>query len=129
MAITLLVVGLRVIPTSARERVTLAHFDLLGAFSSTAALLLLVYAVVQAPSHGWGLAATLGSFAASVVLMAAFVAVERRVAMPLVRLGILRSASVLHANAAGAVMPGWRSWHAPERWPFPPKPAALRAAG
>ena len=106
VALALMVTGLRVIPTSIRERVTLAHFDLAGALTSTASLLLAVYAVVQAPDRGWASPVTLGYFAGSIVFMAAFVAVERRVARPLVRLGILRSVSLLHANAAGAVMFG-----------------------
>jgi predicted MFS family arabinose efflux permease len=38
--------------------------------------------------------------------MAAFVAIEQRHPRPLVRLGILRSRSVLHANVSGAVMFG-----------------------
>src|ERR1700712_859696 len=106
VALALMVTGLRVIPTSTRERVTLAHFDLAGALTSTASLLLAVYAVVQAPDRGWASPVTLGYFAGSIGFRAAFVAVERRVARPLVRLGILRSVSLLHANAAGAVMFG-----------------------
>jgi sugar phosphate permease len=42
----------------------------------------------------------------SAALMAAFVLIERRHSHPLVRLGILRSGSLLHANLSGAVMAG-----------------------
>jgi len=106
VALALLVAGIRVIPKSARDRVTLGHFDLAGAFTSTAALLVLVYAVVEAPSRGWSNPATFGSLIGSAVLLATFVRIERRHPRPLVRLGILRSASLVHANLSGAVMFG-----------------------
>ena len=106
VAIALLIAGLRVVPRSTRERVSLGHFDLAGAFTSTASLLVLVYAVVEAPSRGWGDVSTIGLLALSAALMATFVAVERRHARPLLRLGILRSSSLVHANVSGAVMFG-----------------------
>jgi MFS family permease len=106
VAIALVLVGFRVIPRLTREPVRLAHLDLAGAFTSTSSLLVLVYAVVEAPQRGWGSATTIGLIALSVALMAAFVLVERRHPHPLVRLGILRSASLLHANASAAVMFG-----------------------
>lgn len=106
VALLLLVVGLRVIPRTSRGTVWLAHLDLAGAATSTASLLLLVYAVVTAPERGWADPVTLGLLVLSAALMTAFVVVERRHAQPLVRLGILRSASLVHANLAGAVMFG-----------------------
>jgi MFS family permease len=106
VALALLAAGIRVIPRAQRERVTLGHFDLAGAFTSTAALLVLVYSVVEAPNRGWASPVTMALLAASAVLMAAFVLIERRHARPLVRLGILSSASLVHANLAGAVMFG-----------------------
>jgi MFS family permease len=106
VAIALVLAGLRVIPRSATERVRLNHFDLPGALSSTASLLILVYAVVSAPNRGWGSPATVGLLAASVALMAVFVVIERRHSRPLVRLGILRSRHLVHANLAAAAMFG-----------------------
>ncbi|HET8583502.1 MAG TPA: MFS transporter [Jatrophihabitans sp.] len=106
VALALVVVGYRLLPRVPRERLTLAHLDLAGAFASTAALLVLVYAVVEAPSRGWGSLATIGLLALSAALLASFVAIERRHPRPLVRLGILRSRSLLHANLSGAVMFG-----------------------
>jgi EmrB/QacA subfamily drug resistance transporter len=75
-------------------------FDLLGAAAMTAGMLLLVFTVVQAPDVGWGSARTIGSFVGAAAIFAAFVARERRAAFPLVRLGILRSASLVRANVA-----------------------------
>ncbi|MGV9750658.1 MFS transporter [Nocardia farcinica] len=85
--------------------------DLLGAALSTAAMLLLVYTVVTAPEVGWNSARTVGSFAAVAVLFAAFLAVERRVAHPLVRLGILRKSTLVRASLAIVAVAGsYFSW-------------------
>src|SRR4051794_31760021 len=54
VAIALFIAGTRVIPAHTRDRVRLGHFDLAGAFTSTASLLVLVYSVVEAPVRGWG---------------------------------------------------------------------------
>ena len=50
------------------------RFDVAGAATITAALVALVYAVVEAPEAGWGSAQTLGLLALAAVLTAAFVA-------------------------------------------------------
>jgi hypothetical protein len=74
----------------------------------TGAMLLLVFTVVQAPDAGWTSLRTIGSFAAVAVILAAFVSIERRTAVPLVRLGILRSASLVQANlGAMLLIGGW----------------------
>ncbi|MDA0638401.1 MFS transporter [Nonomuraea sp. MCN248] len=73
-------------------------FDLAGAFSITGAMLLLVYGVVRLEQPGHGLALTLGVLAAGLALLAVFVLIERRARHPLVRLGILRSPSLVRAN-------------------------------
>ena len=67
------------------------RYDLPGALLLTAGMLLLVRTIVEAPDHGWGEPETIAGFVLAVGLLAAFVAVERRVAQPLVRLGIFRS--------------------------------------
>ncbi|MEV0355974.1 MFS transporter [Nocardia sp. NPDC050697] len=85
--------------------------DLLGALFSTSAMLLLVYTVVTAPEVGWATPRTLGSFVAVAVLFAAFVAVERRVRHPLVRLGILRKRTLVRASLAVIALAGsYFSW-------------------
>lgn len=78
-------------------------FDLLGAFTITAGLVSLVYGVVQAPTHGWGSAQTLGFLAAAVVLIAAFIAIELRTASPLVDLAIFKKRNITVANLAGGL--------------------------
>ena len=83
-------------------------FDLFGAVSLTAAMLLLVFTVVEAPGTGWGSARTLGSFALGGAILALFVARERRTAAPLLRLEILRSVPLVRANlGAMFLFGGW----------------------
>jgi MFS family permease len=108
LALAALLGGIRLVPSDPRvERVRRA-FDVGGAVTLTAAMLLLVFTVVEAPDAGWGSARTLLSFAGVVALLGAFVAIERRVAVPLVRLGILRSASLVQANLGAMMLVG--SW-------------------
>jgi MFS family permease len=106
VALLIVLAGWRLIPHAPIGRLRLRDLDLAGAFASTASLLVLVYAVVDAPQRGWGSATTIGLLALSVALMTGFVGIERRHANPLIRLGILRSRSLLHANLSGAVMAG-----------------------
>jgi MFS family permease len=83
-------------------------FDVQGAVAITAAMLLLVFTVVEAPAAGWGSARTLVSFAGAAGLLGLFVAIERRSPAPLVRLGILRSGALVRANVgAMALFGGW----------------------
>ena len=71
-------------------------------------MLLLVFTVVEAPEAGWLSARTLAGFAAAAAILAAFVVHEQRAPAPLVRLGILRSSSLVRANvAAMALIGGW----------------------
>jgi MFS family permease len=106
IALVIAAAAYRLVPRVQRERLRLADLDLAGAFTSTLSLLVLVYAVVEAPQRGWGSPVTIGLLLASAALMAAFSAIEQRHPRPLVRLGILRSRTVLHANVSGAVMFG-----------------------
>ncbi|MFD5085338.1 MFS transporter [Kitasatospora sp. NPDC058201] len=59
------------------------RFDVPGALTSTLGLVGLVYGFIRAASDGWSDPLTLGSFAAGVVLMAAFLVIETRTAQPI----------------------------------------------
>ena len=98
VALVILLAAIRLVPDSGRTVRAGRSFDITGAVLVTAAMLLLVFTVVQAPSEGWGSLRTVASFAAVAALFAAFVAVERRSPSPLVRLGILRSQTLVRAN-------------------------------
>jgi EmrB/QacA subfamily drug resistance transporter len=106
VALATLVAGLWLVPRDARGVHVSRSFDVAGAVTLTAAMLLLVYTVVEAPDVGWGSARTVGSFAAVAAMLAAFVAIERRTAAPLVRLGMLRSASLVQANVTAMLLIG-----------------------
>ena len=58
-----------------RDVAGIRSFDLAGAVSVTAGLALLIYAVVDADSAGWGSTQTLGLGAISLALIAAFLAI------------------------------------------------------
>jgi EmrB/QacA subfamily drug resistance transporter len=79
-------------------------FDVPGAVLVTSGLVTLVYAITQANSYGWGSLATIGLFAGSLALLAAFIGWELRTAEPLMRFGIFRLRTVSGANVAGLVM-------------------------
>jgi EmrB/QacA subfamily drug resistance transporter len=108
VALATLIAGLRLVPADPRATRPARSFDLAGAVTLTAAMLLLVFTVVEAPDAGWSSLRTLASFAATAAILALFVTIERRTAAPLVRLGILRSGPLVQANL-GAMMliGGW----------------------
>ena len=81
-----------------RDAAVRRRFDVAGAATITAALVALVYAVVEAPEAGWGSGQTLGLLALAAVLTAVFVAVESRSAAPLAPLGVFRSRSLVGGN-------------------------------
>ncbi|MGK4595802.1 MFS transporter [Amycolatopsis sp. w19] len=63
-----------------------ARLDLPCAFTGTLGVGSLVFAFTHAASHGWGDTITLGSLAAGLALLAAFVTIETRVSEPLIPL-------------------------------------------
>ncbi|MFC4913316.1 MFS transporter [Actinomadura gamaensis] len=80
--------------------------DMPGALLVTSAMSALVYGVVRLEHPSDAPLLTAAVFAAGVALLAAFVLVERRVQEPLVRLGALRSAPLLRANAGALLFVG-----------------------
>ena len=73
-------------------------FDLLGAFSVTAGLIVLVYAIVKVQAYGWTSAGRSDCSPSPLALLAAFVVTELRTRHPLVRLDIFRTRSLTAAN-------------------------------
>jgi EmrB/QacA subfamily drug resistance transporter len=97
LALLVLLAAIRLVPNDRPARTT-SRFDVAGAIGVTAGMLLLVFTLVEAPDAGWTSARTLAGFAGAAAILAAFVRHERRVEAPLVRLGILRSSSLVRAN-------------------------------
>jgi len=82
------------------------RFDVAGAVTVTGGLVALVYAIVHAAGSGWTSAGTLGTGAGALVLLVAFVAIERRSIAPLVRLDIFTVPTLRAANVALLVIGG-----------------------
>src|SRR5689334_22225612 len=106
VAALVLVAAIRVIPRGERVARAGRKFDIPGALTITAAMLLLVYTVVSAQQAGWGSARTIGSFAAVAVLFGAFTAIERRSRDPLVPFGIFASRALRRANIGAVTLFG-----------------------
>jgi MFS family permease len=81
-----------------REVAAERRFDAAGAVTITAALVALVYAVVEAPAAGWGSGQTLGLLALAAAATAVFAGIESRSAAPLAPLGVFRSRSLVGGN-------------------------------
>lgn len=104
VAAVLLAAAMRLVPRSDPPARTTGGFDVAGAIAVTGAMLLIVFTVVRSPDVAW--VATVATSAAGAALLAAFVAIERRSAAPLVRLGILRSGPLLRANLGALLFVG-----------------------
>ncbi|KJS60027.1 MFS transporter [Streptomyces rubellomurinus] len=105
VALLALLVAVRLLPRPVEERAQ-GGYDVLGAITGTATVLLLVFTVTEAQGAGWLSPRTLGSLGVVAVLAAAFLAIESRAAHPLVRLGIFRNGSVARANLVAFAMAG-----------------------
>jgi EmrB/QacA subfamily drug resistance transporter len=80
------------------------RYDTFGAVSITAALLVLVYAISQAPQVGWAATQTVAMLAAGAVLLALFLVVETKVEAPLLPLPLFRVRGVAGSNAVGFLL-------------------------
>jgi predicted MFS family arabinose efflux permease len=82
------------------------YFDLPGAATITAGLMLLVYGMTHATQHGWGTPETIGLLTASAVLIASFFLIESRTKAPLLPLRILRLRTLAGSNLSALVATG-----------------------
>jgi len=79
-------------------------FDIPGAVTVTASLVLLVFGLVKSTNWGWASPRTIGVLVASAVLMAVFVMIERRTQAPLVPLSIFRNRSLTVSNVVAVIL-------------------------
>jgi EmrB/QacA subfamily drug resistance transporter len=77
--------------------------DVLGAVLITAGLMLGVYTILEVEQQGWGSTQTLALGGVSLVLLAAFLARQARIANPLMPLRLFRSRNVGGANLVQAL--------------------------
>lgn len=80
--------------------------DVGGAFTVTAGIIALVYALSQGNDTGWLSFQTLGLLVLAIILLTLFVIIEARSPSPLVRLSIFRLRTVTGANLVTLLAPG-----------------------
>ena len=88
-----------VVPTS--KDPDAAALDIPGLVLSSATMALLVFTIIEAPTYGWAAARSVAGFAASAVLLAAFIVRERRAAHPMLDVRLFRN--LRFSAASGAV--------------------------
>jgi EmrB/QacA subfamily drug resistance transporter len=90
------------------SRADLRHrnFDLAGAASITAGLMILVYALTRAAQHGWATAETIVLLVAAGALIGSFFVIELRSKAPLLPLRIFRLRTLTASNVSGFLMGG-----------------------
>jgi EmrB/QacA subfamily drug resistance transporter len=103
IGIVLVSLAPRYLPETERHT---GKFDLAGAATSTLGMSALVYGLVRAAETSWGDAVALGSFAAAALMLAAFVAIERRAPQPITPLRLFASRERVGAYAARLLMVG-----------------------
>ena len=92
---------------SRRDDDVVHDYDVTGAISVTSGLIVLVYAISQAPQVGWGTFRTIGLIVLAAALLLFFLFWEYREAeRPLMPLGIFRIRLVAAANLGGFLLAG-----------------------
>ncbi|MHB8439137.1 MAG: MFS transporter [Acidimicrobiales bacterium] len=87
------------VPTSRDPRA--GAVDVSGFVLSTAAMAVAVFTIIEAPDVGWSAARSLGGFGATALLLALFIATERRVTTPMLDVRLFRN--LRFSAASGAV--------------------------
>jgi EmrB/QacA subfamily drug resistance transporter len=108
LAIPTAAAALRLLPHDAAQ--ARSRIDLAGTLTASAGLFALVYGFSNAETHGWGSPVTIAGLASAAVLLATFIAVERRVDHPLLPLRVVadraRAGGFLAIAVVGAGMFG-----------------------
>jgi len=101
IGVAVVVLSLRLLPAGSAAAGT--RLDLAGAITITAALMLAVYAIVNGNQEGWTSAQTLGMLGGALVVLAAFVFIESRVAAPLIPLRLFRRPNIRISNVSAVL--------------------------
>lgn len=96
----------RVVVNESRSMASSRPYDIAGAVAVTGGLLLLVYAITRANQPGVTPLQTAGLFVLALVILAVFIAIERRSKAPLIPLRIFRSRTTSAANLASLTLLG-----------------------
>lgn len=101
IGLAVLALGRIVVPETERHR---GRFDIAGALSSTAGLVLLVLGFVEAASDGWNQPIVIGALSAGVLLLGLFVLIERNAEAPILPLRLFAHSGRTSANVARAML-------------------------
>jgi MFS family permease len=101
IGIAVVALSLRLLP-GARANAT-GRLDVAGAVTVTAALMLVVYGIVNGNQAGWASGRTLGFIAAGVAFLVLFLVIESRVSAPLMPLALFRGRNLATANVVGVL--------------------------
>ncbi|HEY6015504.1 MAG TPA: DHA2 family efflux MFS transporter permease subunit [Gaiellaceae bacterium] len=102
VGVAVVALSLRLLPAG-RVAAADRRLDVAGAVVVTSALMVAVYAIVGGNEAGWTSTRTLGLLGSAAALLALFVAIEARVASPLMPLGLFRLRSLATANGVGVL--------------------------
>ena len=100
IGVVVVALSLRLLP-SAQSAETDRRLDVAGAVTSTASLMLAVYAIVNGNQNGWTSVETLSLLTLAVGLLVAFIVIESRVASPLMPLALIRMRNIATSNVVG----------------------------
>ncbi|HWX09398.1 MAG TPA: DHA2 family efflux MFS transporter permease subunit, partial [Gaiellaceae bacterium] len=101
------ILGIAVSVLVIRESRDTSHeqsIDLPGLLTSGLSLFALSYALIEGNRHGWASGEILGLFAASAVLLAAFIALESRQRLPMLDLSLFKINSFVGANVVALLV-------------------------
>ena len=102
IGVAVVVMSLSLLPDS-RDEGGERHLDVAGAITVTSALMLAIYAIVNGNEAGWGSPQTLVVMGIAAALFVAFLAIEAKVRVPLMPLGLFRSRNIAVANIIGVL--------------------------
>lgn len=101
VAVLALVAGLRLVPETRDP--SAGRFDVAGAVMSVAAIGLLVWTIIEAPTRGWGTPVTVFGFLGTTVLLGAFIWWEAQRPNPLLDIALFANRRFSAASAAIAM--------------------------
>jgi EmrB/QacA subfamily drug resistance transporter len=104
IGVLVVILSLRLLPET--NVGTSMRLDVAGAVTITAALMIAVYAIVNANEKGWTSLHTLGLLGLAAAIFAVFLAIELRVKAPLVPLALFKMRNLATADVVGVLWAG-----------------------
>jgi EmrB/QacA subfamily drug resistance transporter len=102
IGVAVVVLSLRLVPGE-RAAAAAQRLDVAGAVTVTVSLMLAVYAIVNGNEVGWMTLRTLGLLGTAAALFGIFLAIEARVAAPLMPLSLFRLRNLAFSNIVGVL--------------------------